>query len=262
MRLANKVAVITGAGSGMGKAMAHRFAAEGAHVICADISGKQNEVAAAIGAAAVGVTANVADEADVQNMIATAEQTFGRVDILVNNAGFGGGTAPLHEQTTENWDRVHSVNIRGVFFGMKYGVLSMLKTGGGAIVNISSASGIVGWKAHSIYGAAKAGVNQLTMRAEIFASTPLPRARSGPAWCRCRRNVPNPHRAAEGSREFRWTAGASPRILPPPPCSWRATKRPILPASFCPSTAVIASAFRAWARRIRARRRHRRHKSF
>jgi len=167
MRLANKVAVITGAGSGMGKAMAHRFAAEGAHVICADISGKQNEVAAAIGAAAVGVTANVADEADVQNMIATAEQTFGRVDILVNNAGFGGGTAPLHEQTTENWDRVHSVNIRGVFFGMKYGVLSMLKTGGGAIVNISSASGIVGWKAHSIYGAAKAGVNQLTKSAAL-----------------------------------------------------------------------------------------------
>jgi NAD(P)-dependent dehydrogenase (short-subunit alcohol dehydrogenase family) len=167
MRLANKVAVITGAGSGMGKAMAHMFAAEGAKVVCADISGKQDEVAAAIGAAAIAVQTNVANEIDIQNMIATAEKKFGRIDILVNNAGFGGGTAPLHEQPTENWDRVHSVNIRGVFFGMKYGVISMMKTGGGAIVNITSASGVVGWKTHSIYGAAKAGVNQLTKSAAL-----------------------------------------------------------------------------------------------
>jgi NAD(P)-dependent dehydrogenase (short-subunit alcohol dehydrogenase family) len=167
MRLANKVAVITGAGSGMGRAMAHMFAAEGAKVVCADISGKQDEVASAIGAAAIAVHTNVANESDIQNMIATAEKKFGRIDILVNNAGFGGGTAPLHEQPTENWDRVHSVNIRGVFFGMKYGVISMMKTGGGAIVNITSASGVVGWKTHSIYGAAKAGVNQLTKSAAL-----------------------------------------------------------------------------------------------
>jgi NAD(P)-dependent dehydrogenase (short-subunit alcohol dehydrogenase family) len=167
MRLANKVAVITGAGSGMGKAMAQMFAAEGAKVICADISGKQDDVAAAIGGAAMPVHCDVAQEADVQNMIATAEQKFGRIDILVNNAGFGGGMAPLHEQTTEAWDRVHSVNLRGVFFCMKYGVISMMKTGGGSIVNIASASGVVGWKHHSIYGAAKAGVNQLTKTAAL-----------------------------------------------------------------------------------------------
>src|SRR5687767_8526943 len=99
MRLANKVAVITGAGSGMGKAMAERFSAEGAKVVCADISGKQNDVAAAIGIAAVAVHANVAEEADIQNMVTTAEEKFGRLDILVNNAGFGGGLMPLHEQT-------------------------------------------------------------------------------------------------------------------------------------------------------------------
>jgi len=162
MRLANKVAVITGAGSGMGKAMAGMFAAQGAKLICADISGKQNDVAAAIGAAAVPVHADVANEDDVRAMIAAAEEKFGKLDILVNNAGFGGGMMPLHEQTTENWDRVHSVNLRGVFFCMKYGVISMMKSGGGAIVNIASASGMVGWKNHSIYGAAKAGVNQLT----------------------------------------------------------------------------------------------------
>jgi NAD(P)-dependent dehydrogenase (short-subunit alcohol dehydrogenase family) len=167
MRLKNKVAVITGAGSGMGKAMAKLFAAEGAKVVCADISGNQDAVAAEIGAAAVAVHTNVANEDDIQKMIATAEDKFGRLDILVNNAGFGGQMGPLHEQTTERWDQVHAVNMKGVFFGMKYGITSMLKTGGGAIVNISSASGFVGWKHHSIYGAQKAGVNQLTKSAAL-----------------------------------------------------------------------------------------------
>jgi NAD(P)-dependent dehydrogenase (short-subunit alcohol dehydrogenase family) len=167
MRLQNKTAVITGAGSGMGRAMALLFAREGAKVVLADISGKQDELAAQIGEAAVAVHANVADEADVQNMIATAETRFGRLDVLVNNAGFGGGMMRLHEQTTENWDRVHSVNIRGVFFCMKHGVISMLKSGGGSIVNIGSASAVVGWKHHSIYGAAKAGVHQMTRAAAL-----------------------------------------------------------------------------------------------
>jgi len=167
VRLENKTVIITGAGSGMGKAMSERFAAEGARVLCADISGAQNEVAERIGGAAIPLHVDVSKEADIQNMIATAEKEFGRIDILVNNAGFGGGMAPLHEQTTENWDRVHGVNLRGVFFGMKHGVISMMKTGGGAIVNISSASGFVGWKGHSIYGAAKAGVNQLTKTAAL-----------------------------------------------------------------------------------------------
>jgi len=166
-RLANKVAVITGAGSGMGKAMAEMFTAEGAKVVCADISGKEKEVAASIGAAALPLHADVAKEEDVRNLIAFAEERFGRLDILCNNAGFGGGMAPLHEQTTESWDRVHATNLRGVFFGMKYGVMSMMKTGGGAIVNTTSASGVVGWKHHSIYGAAKAGVNQLTKSAAL-----------------------------------------------------------------------------------------------
>ncbi len=167
MRLAGKIAVITGAGSGMGRAMAQMFAAEGARLVLSDISGQQDEIAAALGDAAVAVHADVASEADVQAMIATAERHFGRVDILCNNAGFGGGMAPLHEQTTEAWDTVHAVNLRGVFFGIKYGVISMMKTGGGAIVNTTSASGVVGWKGHSIYGAAKAGVNQLTRSAAL-----------------------------------------------------------------------------------------------
>lgn len=167
MRFTGKVAVVTGAGSGIGRAMAYRFAEEGASVVCASVSGRACEVAEDIGDAALGVRADVGDEDDVRRMIAVTEERFGRVDILVNNAGFGGGLKPLHEQTTQNWDRVHGVNLRGVFFCMKYGVLAMLRTGGGSIVNVSSATGVVGWKHHGVYGAAKAGVNQLTKTAAL-----------------------------------------------------------------------------------------------
>ena len=166
-RLQGKVAVITGAASGMGKAMAELFHGEGARLVLADISGKQEEVAASLGPDAVGVRCDVSNEADVQAMIATAEARFGRLDVLCNNAGFGGPMAPLHTQSLETWDKVHATNIRGAFLGMKYGIISMLKSGGGAIVNTTSASGVVGWKHHSVYGAAKAGVNQLTKTAAL-----------------------------------------------------------------------------------------------
>lgn len=167
MRLKDKVAVITGSGSGMGKAMAEMFSAEGAKVVLADISGKQEDVAKSIGDAAVPVHCDVSNEDDVRKMIATAEDKFGRLDILCNNAGFGGPMAPLHEQDLDVWNRVHDTNIKGAFLGMKYGIASMLKTGGGSIVNTTSASGVVGWKHHSVYGAAKAGVNQLTKAAAL-----------------------------------------------------------------------------------------------
>ncbi len=167
MRLVNKIAVITGAGSGMGKAMAELFVREGAKVVLADISGDQDIVADALGVSAVAVHCDVAQEDQVQAMIQTAEEKFGRLDILCNNAGFGGGIAPLAEQSTETWDKVHSVNIRGVFLGMKYGILSMLKTGGGSIVNTGSASAVVGWKGHSVYGGAKAGMHHMTRAAAL-----------------------------------------------------------------------------------------------
>jgi NAD(P)-dependent dehydrogenase (short-subunit alcohol dehydrogenase family) len=167
MRLAGKVAVITGAGSGMGKAMAEVFVREGAQVVLADISGDQDAVAASLGGAAYSVHCDVAQEDQVQSLIASTEERFGRLDILCNNAGFGGGMAPLDEQSSEAWDKVHAVNSRGVFLSMKYGIQSMLKTGGGAIVNTGSASAIVGWKGHSVYGAAKAGVHQMTKAAAL-----------------------------------------------------------------------------------------------
>jgi NAD(P)-dependent dehydrogenase (short-subunit alcohol dehydrogenase family) len=166
-RLEGKIAVITGAGSGMGKAMAELFSSEGANVVLVDISGKQNEVAAAINGGAnanavraVPVHCDVSNEAEVQAMIATAEKEFGRLNILCNNAGFGGPMAALHQQTIEIWDKVHATNIKGAFLGMKYGIISMLKSGGGSIVNTTSASGVIGWKHH-------AGVNQLTKAAAL-----------------------------------------------------------------------------------------------
>jgi NAD(P)-dependent dehydrogenase (short-subunit alcohol dehydrogenase family) len=167
MRLENKVAVITGAGSGMGRAMAQLFAAEGARVVCADRSGKEEETASEIGKAARAVHADVAISADVQRMIATAEQEFGRLDVLCNNAGFGGPIKPLAEQSEETFDDVHAVNLKGVFLGMKYGIAAMLRGGGGSIVNTASAVALAGWKGHSVYAAAKAGVVQMTRFAAL-----------------------------------------------------------------------------------------------
>jgi len=143
------------------------FAREGARVVCADRSGAEEEIAASLGDAAIAVHADVSIEDDVRGMIAAAEEHFGKLDILFNNAGFGGHRAPLHEQTLEVWDTVHEVNLRGVFLGMKYGIEAMLRGGGGSIVNTASAAGLIGMEMHSVYGAAKAGVIQLTKAAAM-----------------------------------------------------------------------------------------------
>jgi len=166
-RLDGKVAVITGAGSGMGRASALLFAHEGARVVCADRSGEQGDVAKTIGDAAVPVHVDVSVESDVEQMIAAAEEHFGKLDVLYNNAGFGGPIMPLHEQTLENWETVQDTNLKAVFFGMKYGIQAMLRAGGGSVISTASAAGLVGWKGHSIYGAAKAGVIQLTKAAAL-----------------------------------------------------------------------------------------------
>ena len=166
-KLDGKVAVITGAGSGMGQASAVLFAQEGAKVVCADRSGEEEEVAKSIGDAAIATHVDVSVESDVERMIATAEEHFGKLDVLYNNAGFGGQIGPLHEQTTETWERVHDTNLKAVFWGMKYGIRALLRNGGGSVVSTASAAGMVGWKGHSVYGSAKAGVIQLTKAAAL-----------------------------------------------------------------------------------------------
>jgi NAD(P)-dependent dehydrogenase (short-subunit alcohol dehydrogenase family) len=166
-RLEGKNAIVTGAGSGMGRAIAEAFAREGAMVLCADISGAQEETAASIGEQALPLQVDVSDAAHIQGMIATAEERFGRIDVLVNNAGISGDVAPFHEQADDAFERVLAVNLRGVFLGMKYGIAAMLKSGGGSIVNMASVAGLVGAPTLSSYAAAKGGVVQLTRTAAI-----------------------------------------------------------------------------------------------
>lgn len=166
-RLAGKIAVITGAGSGMGRAIAEAFAAQGAKVLCADITGKQEDVARSIGGQASALHVEVSQSADIQRMIAEAVQRFGRLDILVNNAGIGGMMGQLHELDEAEFDRIIAVNLRGVFLGMKYGIAAMLETGGGTIVNMASAGGLAGAPGLSGYCASKGGVVMLTKTAAL-----------------------------------------------------------------------------------------------
>ena len=171
-RLDGKVAVITGAGSGIGRASAVLFAREGAKVVCADRSGRQDETAREIGADAVGVQVDVSVAAEVERMIEAAESTFGGLDVLFNNAGFGGPIAPIADQSEETWDDVHRVNLKGVFLGLKYGIPALQRRGGGAVINTASAVGLSVMKGHGIYAAAKAGVIQLTKTAAVdYASS-------------------------------------------------------------------------------------------
>ncbi|MGD6749653.1 SDR family NAD(P)-dependent oxidoreductase [Streptomyces sp. BH105] len=170
--LAGKVAVVTGAGSGIGRATALLFAEHGAKVVCADRSGEEAAVVKEIGdAAALAVQADVSVAADVERMIGAAEDRFGRLDVLFNNAGFGGPRKPLVEQDEATFDDVVAVNLKGVFLGMKYGIAAMLRTGGGSVVNTASSAALVGWKKHSVYAAAKGGVVQMTKSAALDYAT-------------------------------------------------------------------------------------------
>jgi NAD(P)-dependent dehydrogenase (short-subunit alcohol dehydrogenase family) len=166
-RLEGKVAVITGAGSGIGRSAALLFAREGARVVCADLSGREKLTAAKIGDNAIAVHVDVARSADVAAMIDTAVTEFGKLDVLFNNAGYGGPRKPVTEMDEDTYDSLMAVNLKGVFLGLKYGITAMLRTGGGSVINTASASGLVGWKSLAVYSAAKGGVIQLTKSAAL-----------------------------------------------------------------------------------------------
>ena len=161
-RLPGKVAVVTGAGSGMGAAMVRQFCGQGAKVIAADVSGKQDGLAAELGDACHAVHADVSKSADVQAMLKLAVAQFGRLDVLCNNAGIQGQIAPTAEHDEDAFDQVIAVNLRGVFLGMKHAIPLMLQTGGGSIINTSSMASVVAFSGMPGYSAAKGGVSTLT----------------------------------------------------------------------------------------------------
>jgi len=170
-QLKNKVAIITGAGSGIGRATALLFADNGAKVVVADIDekgGKQvvDEIAKK-GAEAIFVKADASSFADNGTLVDSAVKKFGRLDIAVNNAGIGGPLGPTGGYPVDGWDKVIAINLSGVFYGMRHQIPAMKKTGGGSIVNIASILGHVGTAGSPAYVAAKHGVVGLTKAAAL-----------------------------------------------------------------------------------------------
>ncbi|HEX2172425.1 MAG TPA: glucose 1-dehydrogenase [Dehalococcoidia bacterium] len=167
MRLAGKVALITGAGSGQGRKAVEVFVREGARVVASDVNAEGLEGTVKLAGAGpeslVTVTGSVADAADVRRMVQMAKDTFGGLHILYNNAGIVDreGDGPVTEVSNEAWDKVLGVNLRGVFYCCKYAIPVMIESGGGSIVNIASGAALVGGTT-SAYTASKGGVVALT----------------------------------------------------------------------------------------------------
>jgi NAD(P)-dependent dehydrogenase (short-subunit alcohol dehydrogenase family) len=163
MRLEGKVAIITGAASGMGAATARMFAREGAKVVIADrLAHEGGQVAGAIGAAARFEALDVTKEDDWEAVVAATTRNFGKLDILVNNAGIS-GSAEQDLYSTEAWHRIMAVNATGVFLGIKHAIPAMVANGGGSIVNLSSIAAIIGSEGiHMAYNASKAAVRLMT----------------------------------------------------------------------------------------------------
>ncbi len=164
-RLKGKVAIITGASSGIGTATAIRFVQEGAKVVATGRSGKQFELAKAYPDSIVAVTCEVSDEDQVNATVQTAIDRFGRLDVLVNNAGITGNLARVHETDPKEWDRVQNTNVKGSFLFMRAGIPQMLKQGGGSIINVGSVASFVHAAGSSAYPPSKGALLMLTKQA-------------------------------------------------------------------------------------------------
>jgi NAD(P)-dependent dehydrogenase (short-subunit alcohol dehydrogenase family) len=164
-RFEGKVALVTGAASGIGYAVAARLAGEGAAVVLADVSADVEREAKELGERCAGVQADVSSESDVQRMIDTAVQTFGRLDVVCNNAGVDNEPALMADCPVGEYDRVAAVNSRGVFLIMSHAIPKLVAAGGGSIVNISSIAANVAFPQLSPYCSSKAAVVMLTKTA-------------------------------------------------------------------------------------------------
>ncbi|HZM31516.1 MAG TPA: SDR family oxidoreductase [Acidimicrobiales bacterium] len=165
--LEGKVAVITGAGSGMAKASVKVFVREGARVVAGDISGAEKDTAAEVGHDVLPVHCDVTQEADIEAMIRAAVDEYGRIDVMLNVAGIAEGVKVV-DITQDHYDRTMDVDLRGVLFGMKHAIRAMVEAGnGGSVINWSSTGGLGGSKYTSVYNAAKHGVIGATKCAAV-----------------------------------------------------------------------------------------------
>jgi NAD(P)-dependent dehydrogenase (short-subunit alcohol dehydrogenase family) len=165
-RLENKVAIVTGAAFGIGRAAAIRMAEEGALVAVTDVSKEAGEAVADTinenGGVARYWHCDVSVEDDVIKTIAGVVEAFGHLDVMLNNAGISGTNKPTHEITEEEWDKVQAVNVKGVFFCTKHAIRPMRKAGGGSIINLSSIYGLVSAPDLPAYHASKGAVSLMT----------------------------------------------------------------------------------------------------
>jgi NAD(P)-dependent dehydrogenase (short-subunit alcohol dehydrogenase family) len=164
--LDGKVAFVTGAANGIGRAAALAFARQGASVVVTDVSEHNNQETARmiqeLGGQALAIRCDVSRAEDIQRALNATIETFGRLDFAFNNAGIEYTVKPAADVTEEEWDRIIDIDLRGVFLCMKYEIPLILKQGGGAIVNTSSGAGVKGFKGGAAYVAAKHGVVGLT----------------------------------------------------------------------------------------------------